>query len=34
MFKEIMMNEEPLGIDKLKDSFDLLKNKNNCENKE
>lgn len=29
-----MMNEELLGTDKLNDSLDLLKNKNNCEKQE
>lgn len=33
-YREIMMNKELLGIDKIKDSLGLLKNKNNCEKQE
>lgn len=33
-YREIMMNKELLGIDKIKDSLALLKNKNNCEKQE
>ncbi len=33
-YREIMMNKELLGIDKIKDSLELLKNKNNCEKQE
>lgn len=29
-YREIVMNEELLGIDKLKESLDLLENKNKC----
>ena len=33
-YREIIMNKELLGIDKIKDSLELLKNKNNCEKRE
>ena len=33
-YREIMLNKELLGIDKIKDSLALLRNKNNCEKQE
>lgn len=33
-YREIMMNKELIGIDKIKDSLELLKNENNCEKQE